>query len=280
LKSGVRPRFFFAWGLTPILLLTACAPLAPLPGGEFAFGVLGDTPYSQAEARKLDALIGRINEDRLAFVVHVGDIGTSARDQGCSDAWLEARKRQFARIRHPFILIPGDNEWSDCAHHGMDPLERLRQWRRLFCDERFERQAGEYCEHRRWETGGYVFVTLNVPGSNNNVSHPEHAARMRAVAAWLDESAALAEKRAGLVVLLHADPFVLNGGGYADLRARLAVLAQRRPGQVILVNGDTHVQRDDEPLPGMRRLEVWGSPFVAWLRASAAAGGLRVEGGW
>jgi len=23
---------------------------------------------------------------------------------------------------------------------------------------------------------------------------------------------------------------------------------------------------DDEPLPGVRRIEVWGSPFVAWTR--------------
>ena len=96
------------------MLLAGCAPLAPQPGGEFAFGVLGDTPYSQAEATKLDGLIARINAQELAFVVHVGDIGTSATTQACGDPWLEARQRQFARIRHPFVLLPGDNEWSDC----------------------------------------------------------------------------------------------------------------------------------------------------------------------
>jgi hypothetical protein len=26
------------------------------------------------------------------------------------------------------------------------------------------------------------------------------------------------------------------------------------------------VYRDDEPIPGVRRIEVWGSPFVGWLR--------------
>ena len=124
-------------------MLAACAPLAPLPGGEFAFGVLGDTPYSQAEAGKLDGLIGRINAQELAFVVHVGDIGSSAATQACSDAWLEARKRQFARIRHPFVLLPGDNEWSDCR----EPRARLERWRQLFCTAipglELERQAGE-----------------------------------------------------------------------------------------------------------------------------------------
>jgi hypothetical protein len=33
---------------------------------------------------------------------------------------------------------------------------------------------------------------------------------------------------------------------------------------VTLIHGDTHLARDDEPLPGLRRVEVWGSPFVRW----------------
>jgi hypothetical protein len=48
---------------------------------------------------------------------------------------------------------------------------------------------------------------------------------------------------------------------------------------VILVHGDTHTYRNDEPLPGLRRVEVWGSPFVGWLRGSITAGGVAVEQG-
>ncbi len=259
-----------------LALLTGCAPLAPLPGGELAFGVLGDTPYSDAEIATLDAMIGRINAQELAFVVHVGDIGTSSQTQGCSDAWLEARKHQFARIRHRFILLPGDNEWSDCR----DPPQRLARWRELFCDGSLARQAGEYCEHLRWEAGGFVFVALNVPGSNNNVRHPEHTARMRAVFAWLDEAAALAAQRDGLVVLMQANPFVVfRGSGYAGLRERLGTLAARFPGKVTLIHGDTHTYRDDQPLPGLRRIEVLGSPFVGWLRGVIAGRTVSVAAG-
>ena len=32
------------------------------------------------------------------------------------------------------------------------------------------------------------------------------------------------------------------------------------PGRLVLIHGDTHLYRDDEPLPGVRRIEVWGSP--------------------
>ena len=255
--------------------------------------MLGDTPYSQAEAGKLDGLIGRINAQELAFVVHVGDIGSSAATQACSDAWLEARKRQFARIRHPFVLLPGDNEWSDCHRHGMDPLARLAQWRRLFCTElpglALERQPGEYCENLRWQSGGMIFVGLNVPGSGRHGGGPRKDAqaerRVAAVFGWLDESLALAEARGaqGMFVFMQADPRFERGqalDGYTRLRAVLATHAEWFAGRLVLVHGDTHVYRDDEPLPGLRRIEVWGSPFVAWLRASVAGGELRVEAGW
>jgi len=254
--------------------LAGCAPLSPLPAGTLAFGVLGDTPYSEAEVERLDALIEEINAQPLAFVVHVGDIGTSR--QACSQEWIEDRKRQFARIRHPFVLLPGDNEWSDCDN----PLARLKRWRALFCSPslKVEIQNGEYCEHVRWELHGIVFVALNVPGSNNNVRHPEHGPRMQAVLAWLDEAAALSQSRKGLVVLMQANPFVtLPRDGYAALREKLSTLAQRLAGKILLIHGDTHVYRQDEPLPGLRRIEVWGSPVTSWLRASISGGAVRVD---
>lgn len=228
------------------------------------FGVLGDTPYTAHEVQRLDALIDDINkEEHLDFVVHVGDIGANA----CDDATLEARKQQFARIRHPFVLLPGDNEWVDCK----DQLARLAAWRKCFCAVPLavERQPGEYCEHMRWAMRGFLFVTLNVQGSNNNVRHPaEHAKRMAAALAWLDDSATLAQKgRVALVVMMQANPFItLPHDGFRALRERLIRLGERMPERLLLVHGDTHTYHDDEPLPGVRRLEVWGSPIVSWIR--------------
>jgi len=249
-----------------LFLVGACAAQAPLPPGALVFGVLGDAPYAEAEIGRLDAVIDRINAELLAFVVHVGDIGSSTPEQACGDRWLQERKKQFARIRHPFLLIPGDNEWSDCKQ----PLARLKAWRTLFCSPNFikvEQQAGEYCEHVRWERNGWVFVALNVPGPDNHIRHPEHEARMRAVFAWLDEAAKLAASAKGLVVLMQANPFrPFVRDGFAPLRERLQDLGARYPRKIILIHGDTHLSRDDEPLPGMRRIEDWGSPFVDWTR--------------
>lgn len=245
-----------------------------------AFALLGDVPYSQPGANLLEAMIDRINAERLAFVVHVGDITSG---QGpCDDAWLADRERQFGRFLHPFVLLPGDNEWLDCHRSGFDPAERLAKWRALFCKDialrHFARQRGKYCENARWEHDNVVFVGLNIPGSNNQaVDDPvAHAERMREVLAWLDEAEQLARPRDGLVVLMHANPFVprhAGADGYAAVRDRLAKLGRQRPGKVLLVHGDTHRFRNDAPLPGLRRVEVHGWPDIRWTRARIGRAG-------
>lgn len=228
-------------------------------------------------------MIDRMNADRLAFVVHVGDI-TSGRGP-CSDEWLGARQKQFTRFKAPFVLLPGDNEWLDCRRTGFDPQERLAKWRQLFCFPLNElslvRQMGKYCENVRWEHDGFVFVGLNVPGGNNNLDGDpaEHGERMRAVLTWLDEAAALAGKGDGLVVLMHANPFLvrpIGADGYREVRERLRRLASAMPGKVLLVHGDTHRFRDDSPLPGLRRVEVYGWPHIRWAKARITRTGARL----
>src|SRR3954466_10726108 len=86
-----------ASSLALALLLAACAgptadslpAKAPDASAAPRFGLMGDAPYSDAEVRRLDALIGAMNQEPLAFVAHVGDI-TSGRGP-CSDEWFEAR---------------------------------------------------------------------------------------------------------------------------------------------------------------------------------------------
>src|SRR4030095_3888304 len=102
---------------------------------------------------------------------------------------------------------------------------------------------------------------------DNNVRHAEHGPRMAAVLALLAESAQAAEGKRGLMVFMQANPFfTFPRDCFASLRDRLAELGARMPGKVVLIHGDTHLYRDDEPLPGVRRIEVWGSPVVSWTR--------------
>ena len=275
-----------------LLVLTGCAtgPEVPAPPrGAIAIGLIGDTPYSLAQATQLDGVIDAMNLAPLAVVVHVGDITSGCGP--CGDAWLLARKRQLERIRHPFVLLPGDNEWTDCHRGGFEPLERLARWRQLFCTDvalpafvrqpALQPQFGAYCEHARWEAGNAVFVALNVTGSNNNLGRSaamdaERAARMRAVRAWLDAALARAARPAArlLVVLMHANPGFSGThppgrfDGLDKVRDMLAETVRRLRKPVLLVHGDSHSYRDDKPLAGLRRIEVWGAPDVRWVAAT------------
>ena len=279
---------FLRIGLLALLAALPGCAATPQHAPIYSFGLMGDMPYSYAQANLLDSLIDHVNAEPLAFSAHVGDITSG--EGPCADDWLLARRRQFERFRAPFVLLPGDNDWTDCHRTGFDPIERLAKWRQLFCVPvalpGFARQRGEYCENARWEMENLVFVGLNVPGSNNNLGRTcsadaEYAKRMRAVFAWLDQGVAQVGKGKTLVVLMQANPFLhpRRGvpDGFAELRQRLAQLAKMHPGKIVLVHGDTHMYHNDEPLPGLRRIEVPGSPQVRWLRAQLSSDGLHVE---
>ena len=287
-----------------LLALAGCTAHIPRPlpsGGSttLQFALIGDTPYDAAEVAALDTMIEEINREDLAFVIHVGDITGG---QGpCTDEWLAARKRQFEKFRHPFVIVPGDNEWVDCHRSGFDPLERLGRFRELFeagdtslanRSLKLERQSGryrEYREHLRWIAADVLFVGVNVQGSNNNLGRTpamdaEHRARMAAVFAWLEGSVRLAERHrlAGMLIFAQGDPDFegkmqrKGSNGFADFRNALRDLALRFGKPVLFVNGDTHLYKLDQPiadpatgrpLQNFTRVVVFGSPQTRWVRA-------------
>lgn len=268
------------------LLLSGCA--AGVPGAtpaEPPVVLLGDVPYSQAHANLLDGMIDDINHAKPAFVVHLGDI-TGGRGP-CTDEWFDARKAQFGRFAAPFVLVLGDNEWTDCHRSGHDPLERLAKMRALFHSDapslpEFARQSAERPEHARWSWQRVLYVGLNVPGSNNNLGRTpamdaEYAARMKAVFEWLDAGVniASAPRFDALVVMMQANPDFegrrnLQGlpDGYAGLRAALERAALQLGKPLVLAHGDTHTYRSERQLagiPNLFRIEVDGWPALGWL---------------
>jgi len=262
------------------------------------FALIGDTPYSDYERRQLPGMLAEIAGEHVDLVIHVGDIKHS-RDP-CSDAVFADRLQMFSAFPGAFVLVPGDNEWADCdrvtAGH-FAPEERLARLRALFYADAHslggkplavERQPGDYREHQRWRLGPVLFVTLNVPGSNNNLKAagdpgPEASARMPQVLAWLREGFALArrERLRGIVVALHGDPGLEHfGSGFAHAAYRELLEALRAEtlafdGQVLFLHGDSHWQRIDHPLrdpannrPLARftRAESFGYPFFGWVK--------------
>ena len=291
MKKPIRFRWFAR--LTAFSLLAGCAAL---PEGGIPFGVLGDTPYSEGEVQRLDRLIDDINGEPLAFVVHVGDF--KAARARCSDELFRQRREWFDLVRHPFVFVPGDNEWTDCHGFqagGHDPLERLAKLRELFSagEEslgrrriRLARQSPDYPEHARWRHGDVLFVTLNVPGNANNARHmpEEFRSRSAAVARWLEQSFNLArsDRLRAVVIFMQANPWASPTNRYFGYRELLATMAKETlgfGGEVLLVHGDTHRFRVDSPLRdpasgapvvNFTRVEVFGSPGMNWVRIRVA----------
>lgn len=290
------------------LLLAGCAVRAPSPD-RFAFAVLGDTPYNDREEAHFLRMMQRVDAEPVAFVVHVGDFKAGG-NSPCTDALFEKRKSQFDASRHPFIYTPGDNDWTDCRRKNngaMDPIERLARLRQVFFPDAWtlgrERIAtafqgecieasGGACtcpahpENRQWTRSGVRFVTLNIPGSDNNVgfdraNDEEARCRNEANRRWLERAVteSAGDDTRALVVLIQANPWTTRKPVYKGFLAQLQGAARRLRKTVLLVHGDTHTYRFDapfldsmgQPIPNLKRLEVYGSPVVGWVKVTVDA---------
>ena len=217
------------------LMLLAVVVNQATAQARFDFGVIGDVPYTAEEEARMPALMQAMNAVDLAFVVHVGDMHADPRTYRdgaapCTDETLARRKAMFDSSRHPMLLTPGDNDWTDCHYDKakFDPLERLAKLRAVFfADEQslgqrrlaLSRQSadpafGQFRENARWIHGGIVFVTVHTVGSNNNRGRTpeqdaEYAARNAADLAWVKAAFELAARapHKGLVILTQANPW-------------------------------------------------------------------------
>lgn len=275
-------------------LLLACA----LHAETWRFAVIGDTPYNDHEVAQLPRLLDEIAAQHPAFIVHAGDFKDSR--MVCSDQTFRARRDLLDASPLPLIYVPGDNEWTDCRQlvaGNFDPLERLQKLRELFFAEprslgrsrlSVEQQPGSHPEHLRWQLGPLLFVSLNVPGPNNNYGmentpSDEFLVRNRSVVDWLRQAFARARhgQLAGVVIVMQANPSFkhhaagLTHAGFRELLDTLTAETIAFPGQVLLIHGDTHWQRIDQPLrhPTTRqpltnftRLETFGYPFMGWVK--------------
>jgi hypothetical protein len=305
--------------------------------------VFGDWPYNENLRTNAPLLVNSVNADRdVSLIIHVGDIHSGS--MACTSAgilppipnsnpgWNQSIYFQFQQFEAPLVYTPGDNEWTDChktkQFKSGDPLKELASVRSLFFarpgktlgvherevfsqakyfDPAFPADA-QYVENVMWADGKVVFVTVNMPGSNNNTlpwtngfENPtaqaqEVANRTAADIRWLQSGFKQAKEMhaKAVVIALQADMWdpaaVVPGGdglgAYTPFVQQLANLSIefRRP--VMLFNGDSHLFQVDHPLansssstgmihhtlsvPNLTRITVQGSTSAPaeWLRLS------------
>ena len=270
-------------------------------GESIRFVALGDMPYSlPKDFVRYERLIKAINADQPAFSIFVGD--TKSGETPCTDEYMEKTTGYFNSFDAPLIYSIGDNEWTDCHRTlagSYDPIERLDRIRKTqFVDQHsfgkrrmtLTRQSdvmpqfAKFVENSLWVKGKFVFVSLHIPGSNNNyertpASTQEYLERNTANLAWIEYAFQLAQKKsaAGIVFAFQADMFysppgVVNNqnSGFVDTLNQFRSMAEKTTLPILLIHGDSHRLRIDQPLldsnrrvlENVYRLEVMGADEV------------------
>jgi len=270
-------------------------------GESIRFVALGDMPYSlPKDFVRYERLIKAINADQPAFSIFVGD--TKSGETPCTDEYMEKTTGYFNSFDAPLIYSIGDNEWTDCHRTlagSYDPIERLDRIRKTqFVDQHsfgkrrmaLTRQSdvmpqfAKFVENSLWVKGKFVFVSLHIPGSNNNyertpASTQEYLERNTANLAWIEYAFQLAQKKsaAGILFAFQADMFysppgVVNNqnSGFVDTLNQFRSLAEKTTLPILLIHGDSHRLRIDQPLldsnrrvlENVYRLEVMGADEV------------------
>ncbi len=226
---GWRPA---ALAIALAAALGACTP------GKFDFAIIGDTPYTRAQEAEYARVLEDLNKRDLGFVTHIGDFQFDARPYNsdpsraampCADETYQDILNSFQSSRNPFVMTPGDNDWSDCAPltaRKIDVYERLDKIRSMFypagrslgqrtmpvVSQSSDPVHGKFRENLRWSLNNVTFVTLHTVGNNDNVgtdpvANAEQAARMAANIAWLRTAfaQAKADRSIGLVIMTQAN---------------------------------------------------------------------------
>jgi Calcineurin-like phosphoesterase len=298
--------------LTAVFVLASGSAAGAAPGGggpgapavaPVTFALLGDTPYGDGQRTAFPLLVNTINDDsKVRFVLHAGDVknGSSTCDDG-RFADLAALYNTFA---DPFVLTPGDNEWTDChrtAAGGYLPIERLEAVRRFFfpaagqtmgartmpvATQAADPRRAAYRENVRFIRSQVVFATVHVVGSENDLAPwsqlpggdrpdlrvAEYEARLAAALDWIDDAFATARETgaSGVLLLMQAEPTATPG--FAAIRASIFAHAIAFDKPVLLVHGDEH-RYEVEPayggVPKLTRLETFGDTASQWLRVTA-----------
>jgi hypothetical protein len=276
----------------------------------FDIALIGDVPYGASAEPRYERVIAEINKQGVEFTAHIGD--TKNGSSRCDDSHYVKTLGYFNSFDQPVLYSVGDNEWTDCMrtnNGAYDPLTRLALVRKTYFGSNLslgrrpiplQRQSDDpkysfYVENAMLVKAPVVFVTIHIPGSNNNLEYKvaqtaanpfydndkEYTARNAANLAWLRKAFQTAKdtKSLGVMIFTQANMFEAfldtamgnTHSGFADFIAALREETGKFNGEVVMVSGDTHYMRVDKPLtdqyPACTSAEGPCKPFDAAIDA-------------
>lgn len=224
---------------------------------KFRFSAIGDTPYSEAEQSSLPFIFQDVRQKGMSFMIHIGDIWSGG--TVCEEALYLDRKNLFRQSLIPLVVVPGDNEYTDCAN--IDAAQALNFFRQnLVGDDNISvgdleiiHQANRV-ENVSWKYQNVRFIGINLPGDNNIQDVKESLSNDGYL--FIKKTLSTDSDLQGIVLFSQATP-VLYRKFYDKIEKLLSSLSlQKIP--VLIIHGDTHTYTF-EPFSGKAnwwRLEV------------------------
>lgn len=162
-----RPTpFELAVGLFLLLILPASPSANELREHRplIIFSAMGDIPYTPEEYLILKQQLAELPKES-EFVVHVGDIKTG--QVPCDEKIYRDVAAILTKSPCPLFIIPGDNEWNDCAM----PDDAWGLWTKHFkrFDEKWKHGFDIKRQDKRDENFAFVrkevlFIGINIVG--------------------------------------------------------------------------------------------------------------------
>ncbi len=278
------------------ILVTLVSYAAP-KGQVFSFTVIGQN--ASRDDTTLFESIKRVNQSKSLFGVING---VKSQGEPCSDSVLQRRRKLLDESEKPIIVSLAARDWAECnSENGESSAqERLNFVRGMLFENdhsvgtnkiQIARQSSaakfrNYSENARWEMGGILFVTVNLPANNNHYlaaagRNNEFEDRLIANLNWLQRVFIYAKshKMKGIVLFVDGSPLAAPArsnrsdrrDGFAEIRKQLATLTAKFSGKVLLIHGqqspDHIVWRDNLGVVGAGKsmLEVVVSPGASAL---------------
>lgn len=115
------------------------------------FYALGGIPFTRDELFLLEDQISSIPDD-AEFVVHVGDIMDAGRSS-CEPSQYEDVRSILAQSKAPVFILPGHNDWSECANSTDAWISWSSNFRTFESDN-------------NWDVSHFGVERLSIPSSN------------------------------------------------------------------------------------------------------------------
>lgn len=235
-----------------LVVATANAQEKPQAKTLIVFSAMGDVPYSPEEYVSLPRQIAEL-PDESRFVIHVGDIKTG--QQVCVEDIYVNVSAILAKSKPPLFIIPGDNEWNDCAN----PVDGWAWWMKHFSrfEEKWQHGLAVKRQSKRDENFAFVqsevlFIGLNLVGGRIHDSaewKQRHAENLEWTKDHLEQNRGTIRSA---IIFGHAKPTVIHD----DYFNGLCDAATQFNKPILYLQGDGHRWIQDRPFKAQNILRI------------------------